>query len=219
MWGNLFSRKAAGPSLAQTLAYIPVFSQLSRREQVELSRLVHIRRFTMDETIIQGGAEQSGVYLIRSGTANIVRERLAPDGEPVREIVGTLGPSELLGEFALLDGTPRTTSVIAAEAAELIGFFKPDLMDLLDTKPALGCKILLRLAEGMSRSLARDCEKIRDMRRADRNRSVSGSLTAVETVALDSGAASAANKVAADNPEALAAADVVVTANAVAGGG
>jgi hypothetical protein len=38
----------------------------------------------------------------------------------------------------------------------VIGFFKPDLMDVLVTKPALGCKILLRLAEEMNRTLSKD---------------------------------------------------------------
>jgi hypothetical protein len=38
----------------------------------------------------------------------------------------------------------------------VVGFFKPDLMDILVTKPALGCKILLRLAEEMNRTLSKD---------------------------------------------------------------
>ena len=170
MWGDLFTRKTTETPLAKVLAYIPVFSQLTRNEHRQLASLVHIRRFGPDETIIQGGAEQSGVYLIRSGSVHIVRDRFESDsGERVRKIVATLGPNELLGEFALLDSTPRTTSVVAAEASELIGFFKPDLMDLLDTKPALGCKILLRLAEDMSRSLTLDCEKVRALRRSNRS--------------------------------------------------
>ena len=50
---------------------------------------------------------------------------------------------------------------MAARHSELIGFFKPDLMETLATNPVLGCKILLRLAEEMSRSLAADYGALR----------------------------------------------------------
>jgi len=76
-------------------------------------------------------------------------------------VVDSLGPGELIGEFALLDDTPRSSSIVAAEPSELIGFFKPDLKGILSTTPAMGCKILLRLAEEMGRSLKRDYEKLR----------------------------------------------------------
>ena len=39
---------------------------------------------------------------------------------------------------------------------------KRDLMDILVTNPQLGCKILLRLAEEMSKSLQKDYRKLRE---------------------------------------------------------
>ena len=75
-------------------------------------------------------------------------------------MVGTLYSPELISEFALLDDSPRSSSLIAAESSELIGFFKPDLMDILVTNPELGCKILLRMSEEMARSLQRDYTRL-----------------------------------------------------------
>jgi CRP/FNR family cyclic AMP-dependent transcriptional regulator len=80
-----------------------------------------------------------------------------------REVVGTLYPSELLGELSLLDDSPCSSSIVAAEDSELIGFFKPDLMDILVTKPQMGCKILLRLAEEMAHILRGDYARLIDM--------------------------------------------------------
>ena len=51
---------------------------------------------------------------------------------------------------------------MAAKPSELIGFFRPDLMDILVTQPTLGCKIVLRLAEEMNLRLARDYRALRD---------------------------------------------------------
>jgi len=159
-WSNLFRQEAqTQPPLEAILAVVPVFSALSPRELWVLARIVHPRRFAAGETIIRRGAEQSGFYLIRSGRVEIHR----PDAQGHPQLVGTLGPGELLGEFALVDGTPRTSAVVAAERSELIGFFKPDLMDLMITNPGLGCKILLNLAEQMSRTLLADYETLKGL--------------------------------------------------------
>ncbi len=156
-WTNLFRREAeARQTLEEVLARVPAFSLLDSRGLKTLARIVHLRRFAPGEVVIPRGVEQSGFYLIRSGSVHIVRQ--GPDHLPA--VVGTLGPGELLGEFALLDSTPRTSAVVAAERSELIGFFKPDLMDILITDPEMGCKILLRLAEQMSQTLARDYQSL-----------------------------------------------------------
>jgi hypothetical protein len=52
---------------------------------------------------------------------------------------------------------------VAAEKSELIGFFKPDLMDILATNPELGCMILLRLGEEMTATLNKDYGRLREM--------------------------------------------------------
>ena len=156
-WANLFRQETqAHLPLEEILSRIPVFSTLSPRERWILARIVHPRRFVAGEVIIRRGAEQSGFYLIRSGSVEILR----PDAEGTPQVVGTLGPDQLLGEFALIDGTPRTSTVVAAECSELIGFFKPDLMDIMVTNPDLGCKILLNLAQQLGHTLAADYQSL-----------------------------------------------------------
>jgi CRP-like cAMP-binding protein len=157
-WDNLFRPQAAPEEpLEEVLARVPIFSLLSNRELRQIARTVHRRHFRPGETIIWRGVEQSGFYLIRSGAVHIVRE----DRGHAPVVVDALGPGELLGEFALLDSTPRTSSAVAAQPSEMIGFFRPDLMDILVTRPTLGCKILLRLAEEMNLRLARDYRALR----------------------------------------------------------
>ncbi|MFC1525763.1 Crp/Fnr family transcriptional regulator [Candidatus Latescibacterota bacterium] len=160
-WENFFApdKVEQQQSLERALADIPVFSLLKRRELHRLARVVHVRSFETGETIVRRGVNQSGFYLIRTGSVHIVRERL--DGQ--RHVVATLYPPELLGEFALLDDTPRSTSLIAAEPSELIGFFNADLMDIIATNPEMGCMILLRLAEDMSQTLQGDYRRLREL--------------------------------------------------------
>ncbi|MDP7449643.1 MAG: cyclic nucleotide-binding domain-containing protein, partial [Candidatus Latescibacteria bacterium] len=120
-WENFFSSDVSGEKepLVKLLGRVPIFSLLRAKELQTLTHLVHVREFARGEVVIQRGVQQSGLYLVRTGSVHIVRDR-----EDGREVVGTLGREELLGEFALLDDTPRSTSVVAAERSELIGFFK-----------------------------------------------------------------------------------------------
>tara|TARA_B100000959_G_C14961169_1_gene615855 strand:+ start:1292 stop:1861 length:570 start_codon:yes stop_codon:yes gene_type:complete len=159
-WENFFAREGGdgGGSLEKQLAQIAVFDLLRPHELRKLARIVHVRSFRKGELIIRRGALQSGFYLIRTGSVHIVRE-----GEGPREVVATLHPPELLGEFALLDDSPRSTSIVAAEPSELIGFFKPDLDDIRNTSPEIGCQIFLRLAEEMTKSLNKDYDRLRQM--------------------------------------------------------
>ena len=158
-WANVFRDDVSHEeTVDEALRRIKIFSLLSDRELARLAGIVHERHYLPGETVIHRGVEQSGFYMVLRGSVDIVRDRL--DG--TRHVVGNLGAHELLGEFALLDSTPRNSSIVAAESSQLIGFFKPDLMEILATNPVLGCKILLRLAEEMSRSLADDYEKLRD---------------------------------------------------------
>ena len=150
-WENFFQEKGERRrSLRHLLGELPIFSLLRADELKLLARIVHVRPFTTGEVVIRGGTKRSGFYVVRQGAVNVVRN----DADGTRQVLGTLYPPELIGEFALLDDHPRSTSIVAAEPSELVGFFKPDLMDIMVTKPGMGCAILLRLAESMSATLA-----------------------------------------------------------------
>lgn len=159
-WENFFKEKGKRQSsLQQLLGEMPIFSLLRAEELKWLARIVHVRTFRTGEVVIHGGAAQSGFYVVRKGSVNVVRQ----DPDQGRQVLGTLYPPELIGEFALLDDNPRSTSIVAAEPSELIGFFKPDLMDIMVTRPAMGCAILLRLAEDMTATLASDYAELRSL--------------------------------------------------------
>lgn len=157
-WGNLFRHRITHEeSLLDSLRRVPCFSLLDDEELALLGRLVYIRRFEAGETVVRSGVEQSGCYLIRHGSVDMVG--YGSEGE--RDVVATLGANELLGEFALVDGTPLGLSLVAAEPSELVGFFRLDLMKILKTHPSMGCKILLRLTEDMARRMQSDYAELR----------------------------------------------------------
>ena len=146
--------------LLDTLSGLPVFDTLSLEELSKLERIVHRRHFRAGEVVLEAWVPRSGMFVIRSGSAEVVR--LQEDGSSA--VVGHLAEGELLGEFSLLDDSPRSTSIVAAEPSELIGFFRPDLMDLIQTDPQFGYKILYRLSQIMTARLQVDIEHLRGLR-------------------------------------------------------
>ena len=152
-WDNVFRYvEEESTSVIDVLLNVPIFSLLTSRELQRVAQAMHLRKYAQGECVIRSGASQSGFYVIVEGAVDVVSR--------TGGVLGTLHSPELIGEFALLDDSPRSSSLIAAEPSELIGFFKPDLMDILVTNPELGCKILLRMSEEMARNLQRDYTRL-----------------------------------------------------------
>ncbi len=144
-WENVFrSQQEKDSSFRQDLGRVGGFGLLTEDELVMLERAVHLRYYRANECIIQKEVPQSGLYIISEGSVNVVCDGV---------VVELLKPISVLGEFGLLDPSPHSLSFFAAEPTKLIGFFKPDLMELLDTQPEMGCKILLRFSQNMARIL------------------------------------------------------------------
>ncbi len=138
-------RSQAQLALSQTY----VFSRLSWQEIKIVEHAVHIRTYAPNEPIFKQGDPGSGMYIIIEGHVGIFLD--IPNQEPKK--LSALNEGDFFGEIALLDASPRTAGAIAVENCTIIGFFRPDLMEILKTKPALGGKILLALSEVLATRL------------------------------------------------------------------
>ncbi len=162
-WGShLSGQKEKRRALLETLGELPIFDSLSWRELEKLERIVHLRHFVAGEMVSNAWSPRSGTFVVLSGAVNIVRVR--EDGSSI--VVGGLGEREMVGEFAILDDSPRSTSIVSVEPSELIGFFRPDLMGLLQTDPVIGFKILYRLSQIMAQQFRKDLSQLRETRLA-----------------------------------------------------
>jgi CRP-like cAMP-binding protein len=94
--------------------------------------------------IFRQGDQGDRLYLVKSGVLEVVAQ--PSDGsEPMP--VAYLGPGEVLGELALLTGSPRTATVRSPEHAELFMLEKAVFHDLMATLPALPRNMCLVLAK------------------------------------------------------------------------
>ncbi len=172
LWDNLFRRSKKEDDVRTILRENILFQDLGERELRFVESLVHVRRFHAGEPVFRQNEIGVGMYLIAKGRIEIfVRDpnmqSLVTDDESREIFITQLMPGDFFGELALVeDGARRTASAIARDESVLIGFFKPDLSEILARSPEAGIKISLRLAEVLGRRLKETTEKVSELRRA-----------------------------------------------------
>jgi CRP-like cAMP-binding protein len=103
-----------------------------------------LQEYGPGEVVFRQGDEGDRLYIVKSGALEVLASPTdAADPIPV----AYLGPGEVLGELALLTGSPRSASARVPERAELFTVDKPVFLDLMKTLPAFARNLCLVLAK------------------------------------------------------------------------
>ena len=161
LWDNIFRREKERSDVRQILSRNYLFTLLNKKELKFLKDLVHIRTFHPGETIFQQGEIGIGMYILARGTVDIfVRDLQVEENDSDSVHITRLEPEDFFGELSLVEeNSCRTATAIAYKETTLIGFFKPDLMEIVERNPVTGVKILSRLGEVLGRRLKETADK------------------------------------------------------------
>ena len=144
LWSNIFRKETTVENnIYKVLSGIPIFQDLSRRELRLIERILHKRTYKQNEVLFHEGDPGVGMYIIEHGRVNIT---LGKD----EKLLAVLADTEFFGEIALLSEIPRTATATSVTESSILGFFQPDLIDLMETNPKMGNKVVLRLAQMMA---------------------------------------------------------------------
>lgn len=144
LWKNMFAgRMVRKGSPEDILRSVPAFAHLSVRELKEVAEICHYRDYRSGETVFAQGDPGLGMYIVQEGKIGIVMNDR--DGR-TREL-SVLSVGDFFGEMGLVDESPRSATALCRTDCRLIGFFRPDLFELIEKDPRLGIKIVLKLAE------------------------------------------------------------------------
>lgn len=91
--------------------------------------------------VLDFGDATDDVFLVAEGTVRVVVR--TPLGQEV--ILGDLGPGEIFGEMAAIDGAPRSASVTALHAARLCRLPAAAFLDLALRSRAVGLRVMRAL--------------------------------------------------------------------------
>ncbi|HSF19582.1 MAG TPA: cyclic nucleotide-binding domain-containing protein [Vicinamibacteria bacterium] len=127
--------------------HIPLFSDLSTSEFIDVAILLVRRVAKQGETIVREGDPGESMFIVSTGEVHATVER---DGKQV--VVATLKDGNFFGEMAVLSGEPRTATVTAVRMTELLELSRENLTAICRRHPHVEAKIRLAYDERASRS-------------------------------------------------------------------
>ncbi len=113
--------------------------------------------FPAGEVIIREGDPGDSLFIMQSGEVEITKQlTLVLDEDTPKERVFIRLNAEngvYFGEMGLLENETRSATVTALTDCSLLELHQKDFLDLIERNPAMGVKLLLRLAQVLSRHL------------------------------------------------------------------
>jgi cAMP-dependent protein kinase regulator len=136
---------AKGPrSSVGLLSGVPLFAGLSRRDLRKVASLAEEVWMNPGKVVIEEGEPGDAFYVILDGRAKVTRRGS-------ERTIKRLGPRDHFGELALLDGGPRTATVVAEDALDTIRIGRDSFRRLLLAEPAVGLRIMEQLVAWIRR--------------------------------------------------------------------
>jgi len=127
--------------VVELLRSVPLFSDLEGEELERFSRVAVPRAFPAATRVFHEGDQSDACYIVRSGSFRVTREH--SDGRAIT--LATLGPGDIFGELAMLDGEVRSASVEALLDGELLALPAGEVRALLSRHPEITVKLVAAL--------------------------------------------------------------------------
>jgi CRP/FNR family cyclic AMP-dependent transcriptional regulator len=135
---------------ATALRTIPVFQGLEAERLEEVTRCATLRRVARGTTVVQSGETTDNVYFVLNGSLKV----LVSDEDGREVILTIINQGEVFGEMGVLDAAPRSATVTAVAASDLIVIAQSDFRQIM----ANNFDVCLRLMCNMARRL-RDADR------------------------------------------------------------
>lgn len=137
------------------LKQVPLFAGLADEDIRGLMALAKRRTFRSGEVIFHREDPGQVLYVIKEGKVKI--SLISPDGQEISLVV--FGKGECFGEFAILDGLPRSADVVALEKVECYTLQRSDFHNAIMKNP----KIAIQIIEVLTRRLRSTDQMVEDL--------------------------------------------------------
>lgn len=138
---------------------IAIFQDLEPEELTLILGLTRPCRFARGSVILREGEEGDTLFIMVEGEVEITKRlTLTLDQDLPREkrmIRLRAEDGVIFGEMALLENDRRSATVTALTDCRLLELSRADFLDFIRKHPEVGCKVLFRLAQQLSRHLRR----------------------------------------------------------------
>jgi CRP/FNR family cyclic AMP-dependent transcriptional regulator len=125
------------------LGQCDLFCNLAANERAGLIAQARARTFAPEEAIFLMGSSGDSMMVVLTGRIHISMP--SADGKEI--VLATLGPGEMFGEIAMLDGKERTADARAATECSLAILYRRDVLRFFEQYPAAWSSIVSVLCE------------------------------------------------------------------------
>lgn len=140
--------------IADVLGTVPALGHLSSGALYAMASATHRRSYRRGESLYYEGDPGLGLYVVESG-----RVRLVSDANPERtHELRELEAPEMFGGLSILGDFRRLETAETITETRVLGFFRPDLKNVMRRNPSAGAEIVMALAR---RVAAQHVEAIR----------------------------------------------------------
>ena len=140
-----FNNYISETSIRNFLKLCTVLSPLTPTEIRDLLGALRMLEFKPGEHIIREGEPGDAFYILRSGSAEVVKESAG------NKVLKQLREGDAFGELALLTGQPRAASIIAKERASVFRLEKADFDRIIAAAPKVK-EAIVNMAAGYSQA-------------------------------------------------------------------
>ena len=127
----------------EMLRRVPLFSDLPDEYLEKLARVAVKKTYPKDNVIFFEQDEGDSLFIIARGSVKIAK--ISNEGKEV--ILAILGLGEFFGDMSLLDGLPRSATVIAVEETEVSSIRRKEFISLINDNPLIAVKLLSVLSQ------------------------------------------------------------------------
>ena len=120
------------------LRAVPLFAGMTDRSLTSIAELAREATYDPASVIVREGEPGESFVVIVKGGATVDQ-----DGRTVN----LLGPGDFLGEIALIDGGPRTATVIATEPIAALVIDRTGFQRLMDQHPVVRHDLVIALTQ------------------------------------------------------------------------
>lgn len=112
-----------------------------------------------NKVLCREGARESYVGVVLRGKVRVVKE----DCQQCQKEIATFGAGRSFGEMSLVDGEPRSASIVACESTVVLVLTKQSFVALSKENPKLGVQILFKISKTISRRLRQTSGRLIDL--------------------------------------------------------
>jgi CRP/FNR family transcriptional regulator, cyclic AMP receptor protein len=118
------------------LADLPLFAGLSRRHLGKVASAASTKRYAAGSALVRADGPANAFYVILDGRVRVD----TPTGD-----TSELNAGEFFGEMALIDGEPRSATVVAVTDVYVLIISRPKFLKVLESEPKIALAIMATL--------------------------------------------------------------------------